>query len=207
MTIELYTWHTPNGRKALIILEELKLPYEIFPIHIGKGEQHAPDFLKISPNNKIPAIIDPDGPGGGPISVFESGAILVYLAEKHGRFMPQEPRSRIATLEWLMFQMGGVGPMFGQSNHFRIIDDEVPYAIERYERESYRLCNVIDQRIAAVPYLAGQDYTIADIATFPWVASRRNQDIEFGDYPHLDRWLDAVASRPAVKRAMAITDN
>ena len=207
MTIELYTWHTPNGRKALIILEALKLPYEIFPIHIGKGEQHAPDFLKISPNNKIPAIIDPDGPGGGPISVFESGAILVYLAEKHGRFMPQEPRSRIATLEWLMFQMGGVGPMFGQSNHFRFIDDEVPYAIERYERESYRLCNVIDHRIAAVPYLAGQDYTIADIATFPWVASRRNQDIEFGDYPHLDRWLDAVASRPAVKRAMAITNN
>jgi GST-like protein len=207
MTIELHSWPTPNGRKILIMLEELELPYENVPIHIGKGEQHSPDFLKISPNNKIPAIIDPDGPGGEPVSIFESGAILIYLAEKHGRFIPTEPRERISMLEWLMFQMGGVGPMFGQSNHFRFIDDEVPYAIERYEKESYRLCGVIDRRIAEVPYLVGQDYTIADIATFPWVFGRRAQDIEFGNYPNLERWLDTIASRPAVERAMAITNN
>ena len=205
MTIELHTWATPNGRKAFIMLEELGASYETHPIHIGKDEQFAPAFLKISPNNKIPAILDPDGPGGEPVSVFESGAILIYLAEKYGQFLPQEPRQRIATLEWLMFQMGGVGPMFGQFGHFNRASEQIPYAIERYDNESRRLCGVIDKRIADVPYLAGQDYTIADIATFPWVASRKSQVTKFGDFPNLDRWFDTTAARPAVERSMAIS--
>ena len=192
MTIELHTWATPNGRKAFIMLEELGVSYETHPIHISKDEQFAPAFLKISPNNKIPAILDPDGPGGEPVSVFESGAILIYLAEKYGQFLPQEPRQRIATLEWLMFQMGGVGPMFGQFGHFNRASEQMPYAIERYDNESRRLCGVIDKRIA-------------DIATFPWVASRKSQVTEFGDFPNLDRWFDTIAARAAVERSMAIS--
>ena len=187
------------------MLEECGLEYGVHPIDIGAGDQFDPAFLEISPNNKIPAIVDPDGPDGAPISLFESGAILIYLAEKTSRFLNPAPRPRYVTLQWLMFQMGGVGPMFGQCHHFRrFAPEKVPYAIERYEKETARLYGVLDKRLGEVAYLAGGDYTIADIATFPWCARHEWQGIPLEDYPNVKRWYDAIAARPAVERGMAV---
>ena len=202
--IELYTWTTPNGRKPAIMLEEVGLPYSVHPIHIGKDEQFAPDFLKISPNNKIPAIVDPDGPDGEPISVFESGAILIYLAEKTGRLLPSDPRARIRTLEWLMFQMASIGPMLGQAGHFiRFAPEKVPYGIKRYTDETLRLLGVMDRRLSEAAYLAG-DYSIADIATYPWILATKPMEIDLAPFANLRRWLDAIAARPAVIKGMDV---
>jgi GST-like protein len=205
VTIALYTWSTPNGRKASIALEELGLPYEVHPINIGKGEQFAPDFLKISPNNRIPAIVDPEGPDGAPISLFESGAILLYLAEKTGRFWPDNPRSRYTAMQWLMWQMGNFGPMLGQAHHFRrFAPDKIPYAIERYTNEARRLYGVLDKRLSEAAHLAGDDYTMADIATFPWAARHEWHGIDLAEFANVKRWYDAIAARPAVGRGMAV---
>ncbi|NQV43483.1 MAG: glutathione S-transferase N-terminal domain-containing protein, partial [Rhodospirillales bacterium] len=178
--IDLYTWSTPNGRKISIMLEELALPYAVHSVDIGADEQFAPDFLAISPNNKIPAIVDPDGPDGKPLSVFESGAILIYLAEKTGSTLwPTEPRQRMVTLEWLMFQMGNLGPFLGQANHFlKWSKEDVPYAKKRYRDEAHRLYGVMDRRLADVAFLAGDDYSIADIACYPWVMRHIWHDID-----------------------------
>jgi GSH-dependent disulfide-bond oxidoreductase len=184
--IDLYFWTTPNGYKVTIMLAEIGTPYRVIPIDITAGDQFAPDFLQISPNNKIPAIVDHDGPGGIPLPIFESGAILLYLAEKTGQFLPSDPRARTDVLQWLMFQMGGVGPMLGQAHHFRrYAPEQIPYAIERYTREAARLYGVIDRRLAEVEYLAGE-YSIADIATFPWIRPHRWQDRSLMDLPILD---------------------
>ena len=205
MTIELYTWGTPNGRKISIMLEEVGLAYNLHPIDITKNEQFAPDFLKISPNNKIPAIVDPDGPDGESFSLFESGAILIYLANKTGQLFPEESVARYRTLEWLMFQMGGVGPMFGQAHHFRrFAKEQIPYAIERYTNETRRLYGVMDKRLGDVEYLAGDDYTIADIATYPWCSRHEWQGVDLSDFPNLKRWYDAIGARPAVERGMKV---
>ncbi|MEW5726238.1 MAG: glutathione S-transferase N-terminal domain-containing protein [Pseudomonadota bacterium] len=202
--IDLYTWGTPNGRKVSIMLEEVELPYRVHPIDIGKGDQFEPGFVAINPNSKIPAIVDTDGPGGEPIQVFESGAILVYLAEKTGRFLPADPRGRAETLQWLMFQMGGIGPMFGQAHHFRrFAPEQIPYAIARYTNEASRLYGVLDRRLGEAEYLAGA-YSIADMATFPWVARWEWQGIELSDFANVQRWHDAIAARPAVQRGMAV---
>ena len=204
MTIELYTWSTPNGRKISIALEELGLDYSVHPINIIKDEQFAPDFLKISPNNKIPAIVDPDGPDGKPISLFESGAILLYLADKTGKFMPTDARARYDALQWLMWQMGGFGPMLGQAHHFRrFAKEQVPYAIERYTNETRRLYGVLDKHLQGGEHLAG-DYSIADMATFPWAARHEWHGIALEDFPSVKRWYDAVAARPAVQKGMAV---
>ena len=194
--IDLYFWPTPNGWKITIMLEELGLPYTVVPVDIGKGDQFAPEFLAISPNNKMPAIVDPDGPDGKPVSVFESGAIMIYLAEKTGELMPSDPRGRLRVLEWLMFQMGTVGPMLGQVHHFRrYAPQKIPYAVDRYTNEAGRIYNVIDRRLAEHEYLAGD--AIADIAVWPWLLGER-QGQSFDDYPNLKRWRDAVKVRPAV---------
>ena len=196
--IDLYFWPTPNGWKITIMLEELGLPYTVVPVDIGKGDQFAPEFLAISPNNKMPAIVDPDGPDGKPVSVFESGAIMVYLAEKTGELMPRDPRGRLRVLEWLMFQMGTVGPMLGQVHHFRrYAPQKIPYAVDRYTNEAGRIYNVIDRRLAEHDYLAGDAYSIADIAVWPWLLGER-QGQNFDDFPNLKRWRDAVKVRPAV---------
>ncbi|MBY4595246.1 glutathione binding-like protein [Ottowia caeni] len=203
--IDVYTWPTPNGHKVHIMLEECGLPYRALPINIGKGDQFQPDFLKISPNNKIPAIIDPEGPDGEPISVFESGAILLYLAEKTGRFMPASVRGRYDVLQWLMFQMGGVGPMLGQAHHFRVYAPEkVPYAIDRYTNEARRLYGVMDRQLQSHDYIAGNEYTIADIAIFPWLRSWQNQGIDWADFPTLKAWFDRIGERPAVQRGVQV---
>jgi GST-like protein len=203
--IDLYYWPTPNGHKVTIFLEETGLEYRIVPINIRKGEQFAPEFLKISPNNRMPAIVDTDGPGGKPFSLFESGAILLYLAEKTGKLMPSETRARYRVIEWLMFQMANVGPMLGQAGHFRnAAPEKIPYAIERYTNESRRLFNVLDRRLAEVPFVAG-DYSIADIATYPWiVAALKAQPEQLDTRPNLKRWIDALAARPAVQKGMAV---
>jgi GSH-dependent disulfide-bond oxidoreductase len=202
--IDVYFWTTPNGYKVTIALEELGLPYNVIPINIGKGDQFKPEFLKISPNNKIPALVDPEGPGGKPISLFESGAILIYLAEKTGRLMPKEVRGRYNVLEWLMFQMASVGPMLGQAHHFRrYAPEQIQYAIDRYTNEARRIYNVIDKRLAEVPYLAG-DYSIADIATYPWLRPHRWQGQNLEDFPHLKRWYDEIEKRPAVQKGCAV---
>jgi GSH-dependent disulfide-bond oxidoreductase len=203
--IDLYYWPTPNGHKVTIFLEETGLEYKIVPINIRKGEQFAPEFLKISPNNRMPAIVDTDGPGGKPFSLFESGAILLYLAEKTGQLMPSEMRARYRVVEWLMFQMANVGPMLGQAGHFRnAAPEKIPYAIERYTNESRRLFNVLDKRLAESPYLAG-DYSIADIASYPWVvAALKAQPEQLDTRPNLKRWIDAIAARPAVQKGMAV---
>ncbi|MGZ5133481.1 MAG: glutathione binding-like protein, partial [Caldimonas sp.] len=186
-------------------LEECGLAYRAIPINIGAGDQFSPDFLAISPNNKIPAIVDPDGPDGEPISMFESGAILLYLAAKTGRFLPADIRGRYTTLEWLMFQMGNVGPMLGQAHHFRLYAPEkITYAIERYSNEAKRLYNVIDKRLASRRFIVGEEYTIADIAIFPWLRSWRNQGIDLDDYPHLKAWFESIAARPAVQRGVEV---
>jgi GST-like protein len=204
VTIELYTWSTPNGRKASIALEELGLDYAVHAINITHHEQFGPDFLKISPNNKIPAIVDPDGPDGKPIALFESGAILIYLAEKTGKLMPKDARTRYTALQWLMWQMGGFGPMLGQAHHFRrFAKEQVPYAIDRYTNETRRLYGVLDKRLNEVEYLAG-DYSVADIATFPWAARHEWHGMALEDFPAVKRWYDAIAARPAVQKGMAV---
>lgn len=206
MTIDLYTWGTPNGRKVSIMLEELGLPYNVHPVDIHKDEQFAPDFLKISPNNKIPAIVDPDGPDGAPISVFETGAILVYLAEKTGsELLPSDFRKRTRTMEWLMFQMGGVGPMFGQANHFlKFNPGKAAYAEERYRNEAHRLYGVLDRRLAENPFVAGNWYSIADVAIYPWVARWEWHQIDLSEKTHVWRWFQELGERPAVQRGMAV---
>jgi GSH-dependent disulfide-bond oxidoreductase len=202
--IELYTWTTPNGRKVSIMLEEIGLPYSVHRVDITKGDQFRPDFVALNPNSKIPAIIDSDGPGAAPIGIFESGAILIYLAEKTGKLLSRESRPRLEALQWLMFQMGGVGPMFGQAHHFlRAAPEPIPYGIERYTKETRRLYGVLDRRLKEAPYLAG-DYSIADIATFPWVARHDWHKVELGNFPSVARWYADIAARPAVARGMAV---
>jgi GST-like protein len=202
--IDLYTWGTPNGRKVSIMLEECGLPYRVHPVNIGKGEQFTPAFLAINPNNRIPAIVDAQGMDGKPLKLFESGAILIYLGEKTGRFIPRDPRTRILCLQWLMFQMGGVGPMFGQAHHFiRNAKEQVPYGIKRYTEETRRLYGVLQTRLSEVAYLA-EEYSIADIATFPWVARFEWHKVDLNDFPAVKRWFDTIAQRPAVARGMAV---
>ena len=204
-TIQVHSWPTPNGHKVHIMLEECGLAYRAIPVDIGAGEQFRPEFLAISPNNKIPAIVDPQGPDGQPVSLFESGAILVYLASKTGRFLPASDRAKFEVLQWLMFQMGGVGPMLGQAHHFRMYAPEkIPYAIDRYTNEARRLYGVIDRRLAQTEWLGGAEYSIADIATFPWLRSWQNQGIVLEEYPHLKRWFDTIAQRPAVQRGVQV---
>jgi GST-like protein len=202
--IDLYYWTTPNGHKITIFLEETGLQYKILPINIGKGEQFNAEFLAVSPNNRIPAIVDHDPPGGGePISVFESGAILFYLANKSGKFIAKDMRPRMDALQWLFWQMGGLGPMAGQNNHFSsYAPEKIPYAIDRYRNEVNRLFGVMNKRLADRPYLAG-DYSIADMASYPWVVPWERQGQNIADFPHLKRWLEAIAGRDAVKRAYA----
>jgi len=201
--IDLYTWTTPNGFKASIALEEMGLEYAAHPVDIGAGKQFEPEFLRISPNNKIPAIVDHDGPEGRPISIFESGAILLYLAEKTSKLLSSEPHQRWLTVQWLMFQMGSLGPMLGQAGHFRnFAPERVPYGIDRYTSEAGRLFQVMDSRLAEVEYLAG-DYSIADIACWPWVRPIERMGHSFDDYPNLERWFDAISERPAVNRGLA----
>jgi GSH-dependent disulfide-bond oxidoreductase len=202
--IDLFVWPTPNGYKISIMLEETETPYRVFPVDIGAGDQFKADFLKISPNNKMPAIVDSEGPDGEPISIFESGAILLYLAEKTGRFMPRDVRGRYQVMQWLMFQMASVGPMLGQTHHFRAYAPEpIKYAIDRYTNEATRIYNVIDRRLGEVPYLAG-DYSIADMATFPWLRGHERQGQKLEDYPNLKRWYEAIDARPAVQRGLAL---
>jgi GSH-dependent disulfide-bond oxidoreductase len=203
--IDVHSWATPNGHKVHIMLEECALPYRAIPVNIGAGEQFAPEFLAISPNNKIPAISDPDGPDGRPISLFESGAILVYLASKTGKFLPAADRGRYEVLQWLMFQMGTVGPMLGQTNHFRqYAPERIPYAIERYSNEARRIYAVIDKRLSQSEWLGCREYSIADIATFPWLRSWQNQGIVLDDYTHLKAWFEKIAERPAVQRGVKV---
>ena len=203
--IEVYSWATPNGHKVHIMLEECGLPYRAIPVDIGAGDQFRPEFLAISPNNKIPAIVDPDGPEGRPISLFESGAILLYLAAKTGRFLPASIAARYEVLQWLMFQVGHIGPMLGQAHHFRVYAPEkVPYAIERYSNEAQRLYGVMDTRLARSRYVGGHEYSIADIAIFPWLRSWKNQGVSWADYPHLKGWFDEIAARPAVARGVEV---
>lgn len=202
--IDFYTWPTPNGHKVAIMLEETALPYNTIPVDIQVGEQFDGKFLEISPNNRIPAIVDHDGPGGKPISIFESGAILIYLAEKTGQFLPSDPHARIQVLEWLMFQMGNVGPMFGQCNHFRsYAPEEVPYAINRYTKEVGRLYGVMDKRLDGRNFLAG-DYSIADMATYSWTLGYKRYGYSMDDYPNLKRWQAVLTERPAVEKGMAL---
>jgi GST-like protein len=202
--IDVYTWPTPNGHKVHIMLEECGLSYTIHAIDIGAGDQFRPDFLAISPNNKIPAIVDDEGPDGKPIALSESGAILIYLAGKTGRFLPPDVRGRYKALEWLMFQMGGVGPLLGQAHHFRIYAPEkIDYAINRYTNEARRLYGVMDKRLGEAPFFAG-DYGIADMAIFPWTRSHANQGVDLADFPNVRRWFDEIAARPAVQRAVKI---
>jgi len=207
--IDLYYWTTPNGHKITLFLEESGLPYRILPINIGKGEQFQPDFLRIAPNNRIPAIVDTDPAGGGePISVFESGAILLYLAEKSGRFLSADPRVRIDTLQWLFWQMGGLGPMAGQNHHFvQYAPESLPYAIERYVKETARLYAVLDKRLADRDFIAGPDYSIADMACYPWVVPHARQRQNLDDFPNLKRWFEAIQQRPATQRAYALAAN
>ena len=203
--IDVYSWATPNGHKVHIMLEECALPYRVHAIDIGSGEQFTPQFLAISPNNKIPAIVDPDGPDGQPISLFESGAILLYLAGKTGRLLPEDTRGKYEVLQWLMFQMGGVGPLLGQAHHFRIYAPEkIAYAVDRYTNEARRLYGVMDTRLAKSKYLGGKDYSIADIAVFPWLRSWKSQGVDWAEYPHLKGWFDEIAGRPAVQRGVAV---
>jgi GST-like protein len=207
--IDVYSWPTPNGHKVHIMLEECGLQqgrdWRVHPINIGAGDQFKPEFLQISPNNKIPALVDSQGPDGQPISLFESGAILLYLAAKTGKLLPKSDRQKFEVLQWLMFQMGGVGPMLGQAHHFRIYaPQKIDYAIQRYTNEAKRLYGVMDKQLAQHRYIAGDEYTIADIAIFPWLRSWQNQGIDWADYPHLKKWFDAIAARPAVMRGVQV---
>jgi GST-like protein len=202
--ITLYYWPTPNGQKISIMLEETETPYQVIPVNIAAGEQFDPKFLAISPNNKMPAIVDPQGPDGQSISLFESGAILIYLAEKTGRFLPDNPSDRYKVIQWLMFQMGGIGPMLGQAHHFRQYAPEpIAYAIERYTNEATRLYRVLDKVLAKSEYVAGE-YSIADMAIFPWIVPYEKQGQNLADYSNLQRWFEVIEARPAVKRGMAL---
>jgi GST-like protein len=201
--IELHTWSTPNGRKVSVMLEEVGLPYSVHPVNITKDEQFRPEFLAISPNNRIPAIVDPEGPGGR-FSLFESGAILIYLGEKTGKLIPKDPAARYTALQWLMWQMGGLGPMLGQTHHFlRAAKEEVPYAINRYKTETRRLYGVLDKRLGEAEYLAGA-YSIADIACYPWVARHEWHQVDLADFANVRRWYDTIGARPAVQRGMKV---
>jgi len=203
--IDFYTWSTPNGIKLSIMLEEVEQPYNIIPVDIGAGDQFKSEFLKISPNNRMPAIVDHDGPGGQPYSLFESGAILMYLAEKTAKFMPSDTNGRYTVIQWLMFQMANVGPLLGQNHHFRhYAPEKIPYAIDRYTNEARRLYGVIDKRLAESAYLAGDDYSIADIATFPWLRSHERQGQDLNDFPDLKRWYEIIKMRPAVRRGIDV---
>jgi GSH-dependent disulfide-bond oxidoreductase len=200
--IELYTWSTPNGRKVSVMLEECGLPYSVHPVNIGKDEQFKPAFLAISPNNRIPAIVDTQGPGGKPMSLFESGAILIYLADKTGKFFPSQNKYEV--LQWLMWQMGGVGPMFGQAHHFmRAKKDEIPYGSERYGNEAKRLYGVANRHLEKNEFFS-KEYSIADIAIFPWVARHEWHRVDLAEFPHVKRWYDAIGKRPAVVKGMAV---
>ncbi|MGO1160798.1 glutathione binding-like protein [Brucella pseudogrignonensis] len=202
--IELYYWPTPNGFKVSIMLEELGVPYEVKYVNIGKGDQFQPDFLKIAPNNRMPAIVDPDGPGGEPISVFESGAILQYLGRKFGKFYPSDERKRVAVDEWLMWQMGGLGPMSGQAGHFRIYAPEkVQYGIDRYTNEVNRLYGVLNRQLEGKDYIAGE-YSIADMASIGWINAYKNFDQKLEDFPNLKRWHETMNARPAVQRGLVV---
>ncbi len=203
--IDLYSWNTANGRKIAILLEELKLPYRYHPVDITNGEQFSAEFVALNPNSKIPAIIDSDGPDGQPITIIESGAIMIYLADKaHSSLNPTDPRQRVNVLEWLMFQMGGVGPNFGQALHFyKYAKEKVPYGIERYMTEFHRLCKVMDSRLQGRDYIAG-DYSIADISIYPWLARWKWLDLDWAQYPNLERWFEAVSQRDAVKRGLEV---
>jgi GST-like protein len=201
--IELYSWTTPNGHKIHIMLEETGLPYRVHKVNLGAKEQTSPDFLKINPNGKIPAIVDTEGPDGKPLAIFESAAILVHLAQKSGMFLPAEPRARYATLEWLMFQIANIGPMYGQAFHFRSVAPErVPYAIDRYTNEVGRLLGVVDRRLSEQAYLAGPEYTIADIAAWPWLRNSHSFGFNMENYPNVQRWVSAIAERPSVRRGL-----
>ncbi|MEE3923560.1 glutathione binding-like protein [Pseudomonas viridiflava] len=206
--IDLHYWTTPNGHKISLFLEESGLAYKVFPVNIGKNEQFEPDFLKISPNNRIPAIVDHDpADGGAPLSLFESGAILLYLAEKTGRFIPSDLRGRQEVSQWLFWQMGGLGPMAGQNHHFnRFAKEKIPYAIERYVNETARLYGVLDKRLADRDFVAGSDYSIADMAIYPWVVPHTYQQQDLNDFPHLKRWFEIIANRDATKRAYALAE-
>jgi GST-like protein len=202
--IDLYSWPTPNGHKVHIMLEECALPYCVHPIDIGAGDQFSRDFLAISPNNKIPAMVDPEGPDGLPISLFESGAILIYLASKTGSLLPESVRDRYVALQWLMFQVGHIGPMLGQAHHFRqYAPQRIEYAVDRYTREAARLYGVMDRRLAEAPYFAGA-YSIADIAMYPWTRSYENQGIDLAQFPNVQRWQRAISARPAVQRGLEV---
>jgi GST-like protein len=206
--IDVYSTATPNGHKVHIMLEECGLPYRVHHIDIGAGDQFKPDFLAISPNNKIPAIVDADGPDGKPISLFESGAILIYLASKSGKLLGANDREKFTTLQWLMFQMGSIGPMLGQAHHFRIYAPEkIEYAVNRYSNEAKRLYGVLEKQLSKTSYLASSAYTIADIAVFPWLRSSQNQGIDWADFPHVKRWFDEIAQRPAVMRGVEVLAN
>jgi GST-like protein len=203
--IDLYSWATPNGHKVHIMLEECGLPYKVHAIDIGAGDQFKPEFLKISPNNKMPAIVDQDGPGGKPMSMFESGAILLYLASKTGKFLPTDIRERWSTLQWLMFQMGGVGPMLGQTHHFRnYAQEKIPYAIDRYVNEANRIYRVIDKRLSQSRFIACDEYSIADMAIWPWTRTPDKQGVDKAELPHFSRWFDEIAARPAVQRGVTV---
>jgi GST-like protein len=202
--IDLYTWSTPNGRKVSIMLEEIGLPYRVHPVNIGAGEQHRPEFLAINPNNRIPAIVDQDGPEGRPFKLFESGAILLYLSWKTGKFLPVRATDQFEVIQWLMFQMGGVGPMFGQVHHFvRAAPEPVPYAIARYSAETRRLYGVLNGRLQNREYL-GSEYSVADMATYPWVARHEWHKVDLSDFPAVKRWFDQIGTRPAVQRGMQV---
>jgi len=201
--IDLYYWTTPNGHKVSLFLEEAGLPYKVHPINIGQGDQFKPDFLKIAPNNRIPAIVDhTPADGGAPISLFESGAILLYLAEKTGQFIPKDLRGRQEALQWLFWQMGGLGPMAGQNHHFsQFAPEKIPYAIKRYVDETARLYGVLDRRLADRPFVAGAEYSIADMAIYPWIVSHKWQSQRLEDFPHVQRWFNSIKERPATVRA------
>jgi GSH-dependent disulfide-bond oxidoreductase len=203
--IDLYSWATPNGHKIHIMLEETGLPYTVHPVNIGAGDQFKPDFLKISPNNKMPAMIDSDGPDGKPISLFESGAMLIYLASKSGRFLPENLRDKWSTLQWLMFQMGSIGPMLGQAHHFLgYAPEKIPYAMNRYSKEANRLYGVVDKRLSQSRFMACGEYTIADMAIMPWLRYPDRQGVDIAEYPHLKKWFDGIAARPAVQRGLKV---
>jgi GSH-dependent disulfide-bond oxidoreductase len=206
--IDFYYWTTPNGHKVSLFLEEAGLDYRLHPINIAKGEQFAPAFLAISPNNKIPAIVDHDPQGGGaPVNLFESGAVLLYLAEKTGRFLPASISGRAEVLQWLFWQVGGLGPMAGQNHHFSAAAPEkIPYAIDRYVNETARLYGVMDRRLADRPFLAGEEYSIADMACYPWIVPHGRQGQRLADFPNLHRWFDVVAARPGTQRAYALVE-
>ncbi|QWD84375.1 glutathione S-transferase family protein [Polynucleobacter sp. MWH-P3-07-1] len=210
--IDVYSWATPNGHKVHIMLEEcgyrLGKDWLAHPIDIGAGDQFKPEFLNISPNNKIPAMVDPNGPDGKPISIFESGAILLYLAAKTGKFLPKSTRAKYEVLQWLMFQMGGLGPMLGQNHHFRIYAPEkIEYAINRYTNEAKRLYGVLDQQLSKHPFIAGKEYSIADMAIFPWTRNWKNQGIEIDEFPHFKKWFEKISARPAVRRGVEVLTN